>query len=68
MFFCMTEALIKWDCLYHQLNIFHLQRDEGGRTGEGEYFSMFVCMFVCELWAMCAVREIKQLFPNLICH
>lgn len=30
MFFCMTGALIKWDCLYHQLNIFYLE-DEGGR-------------------------------------
>lgn len=26
MFFCMAEVLIKWNCLYHQLNIFYLQR------------------------------------------
>lgn len=40
MFFCMAEALIKWDCLYHQLNIFHLQR-WGREAAEGEYFSVF---------------------------
>lgn len=35
MFFCMTETLIKWDCLYHKLNIFHLLR-WGWGAGEGE--------------------------------
>lgn len=61
MFFCMTEALIKWDCLYHKLNIFHLQR-WGWEAAEGEY----VWMFVCELWGMRAAWEIKWLFPHLI--
>lgn len=60
MFFCMTEALIKWDCLYHQLNIFHLQR-WGWKAGEGEYFCMFVCVFVCELWGVCVMWQIKWL-------
>lgn len=56
MFFCMTEALIKWDCLYHQLNIFHLQR-WGWKAGKGEY----VCVFVCELWGVCVMWQIKWL-------
>lgn len=64
MFFCMAEALIKWDCLYHQLNIFHLQR-WGWEAGEGEYFSAFIHLFLCKLWDPCAVWEIKQLFLTL---